>query len=130
MKKYGFAYVFLFLLLIAIQVTKGIRITTSKYQMYIDSLMTIDGRSVTVSLLVYNIAIMAICLIGAIVLTFNKKNKIKYKWFIPAIMLFYCTFLPIEMVERTSRFGPPDVERYYRSFMMLFWASLSKPIAF
>lgn len=127
MKKYGFAYLFLFLSLIAIQVTKGIRITVSKYQFYIDSL--IDGRSVTDSLLVYNIAIMTICLIGAVFLALNKKNKMKFKWFIPVIMLFYCIFLPIEMVERTSGFDPQDVETYYKSFMTLVLELGRKPIA-
>lgn len=130
MKKYGFAYVFLFLLLIAIQVTKGIRITVSKYQYCVDDyILTYDGRIVTFSLLVYNIAIIAICLIGAIVLTFRKENKMKLKWLILGIMLLYSTFLPIEMVERTSRFDPQDVKIYYESFMTPFLELGRKPIA-
>ncbi len=127
-EKYGFAYFVLFLLLVVIQVTKGIRITVSEYQSYMDYSLTFNGRSRMTSLLVYNIAIMAICLIVAIALTLNKKNKMKFKWFILVIMLSYCTFLPIVMVESTSRFDPQDVEIYYKTFMTLFLVSLNIPM--
>ncbi len=66
---------------------------------------------------------------GAIVLTFRKENKMKLKWLILGIMLLYSTFLPIEMVERTSRFDPQDVKIYYESFMTPFLELGRKPIA-
>lgn len=114
MKKYGLAYSFLFLVLIILQKTKGI--SSSSIFVSYDYTITFDGQNVTCYLLVYNIAIMAICLLGAIVLTIRKGNKIKWKWLIPVIMLFYLIFLPITKTERINRFEPQDVEIYYESY--------------
>lgn len=111
MKKYVYAYLILFLSLIVLHVTKGISFGITIFRT--DHARTPDGKYGTLMLLVYNIGIMMICLIGAIVLTIIKENKIRYKWFIPAIMLIYLAFLPIVMTEENGGIKPQYVRRYW-----------------
>ncbi len=104
----------LFAILLVLHMTKGVPggIIISQ----LDYSRMPDGKAVSRILLIWNILIMAICLMVSVVITINKNNNIKNKWIVLLILTVYLFFIPVIVnVETGGLMG-----EYYRQYWSLF----------
>ena len=122
MKKYVIAYLILFLILLGLGLTHGIPfgITVSELDFFYAFYPGIR-RNI---MLIYNIIIMLVCFVMAVILTSKKENVFKCKWLIPVIMLICFAFLPVGMIDEV-RYQPPEHTREFVSIISLFMSNLS-----
>ena len=102
MKKYKIIYIVLILICIVMIITKGITIRTTITQV-IDPIATnmggVDG-GYEYGIYIFNMCILTIIFIISIVITFNKKNTVKLKYFI-----FICYFILLLWIPIGIRYG-------------------------
>ena len=115
MKKYAIAYCILFLILLGLGVTHGIPfgITVSELDY---SRAFIPGVTRNI-ILIYNIIIMLVCFVAAVILTKQKENVLKGKWLLPVIMFLCFAFLPVGMSE--------DIRGITQEHTKEFWSIIS-----
>ena len=117
MKKYVIAYSVLFLILLGLGLTHGIPfgITISE-QDWSMAFYPIILREI---LLIYNIIIMLVCFVIAVILTKQKQNVLKYKWLIPVIMFICLVFLPVGMYEDIQLVPSGHTKEFWSSFSLI-----------
>ncbi len=117
MKKYVIAYSVLFLILLGLGLTHGIPlgITISEK----DLSMAFRPIIVREILLIYNIIIMLVCFVIAVILTKQKQNVLKCKWLIPVIMFICLVFLPVVMFEEIQLFPSGHTKEFWTFISLL-----------
>lgn len=118
MKKYTKAYLVLFLILLGLQLTKGIPVGIPFIT--VGNKGIIDGGMKKYILLVFNIVIMIVCFVAAVVFTRQKDNPIKMKWVFPVLMFVYFFFMPIFMIQETGGLYNRNIQ-VFLSFVTSFW---------
>ncbi|MCM1112118.1 MAG: hypothetical protein NC399_02570 [Muribaculum sp.] len=116
MKKYVIAYSVLFLILLGLGLTHGIPFGITIWEK--NWSMATYPETIREIVLIYNIIIMWLCFVIAVILTKQKQNVLKCKWLIPVIMFICLAFLPMGMYECVI-YVPWKYKKEFWSFISL-----------
>lgn len=94
MKKYYWIYAVMFFILIVLLISGGIPHGIALVYRKAQGIDDVSRKSI---ILVFNMLIMLICFVVALVVTISKNNAIKIKWVFPVLMLIVFAFIPISL---------------------------------
>ena len=111
MKKYIFVYLLLFSILLILGFTHGIPfgITISE----LDYTMAIRPVIIRDVVLIYNVIIMLVCFLCAVIFTNQKENSIKCKWLILVIIIICFALLPVGIKEEIQLFPEGNTREFW-----------------